>query len=141
MDQPGKVAKPARGQLHRKNEYFPVPVLAWEFGLARRVRPSCPASACSFSALRLNLVLTHGIPPDFRNGVHLYIPPTATGSVPSLSGHEMAYRWRSLSRVRRHRASSLQVRSINGCYLFRYHHGPIDVRFSFPTLTIGMKWL
>ena len=27
-DQPGKVANPARGQLSRKNEYFPVPVLA-----------------------------------------------------------------------------------------------------------------
>ena len=24
MDQPGKVASPARGQLNRKNEYFPV---------------------------------------------------------------------------------------------------------------------
>ena len=27
-DQPGKVANPARGQLNRKNEYFPVPVHA-----------------------------------------------------------------------------------------------------------------
>ena len=24
MDQPGKVASPARGQLNRKNEYFPI---------------------------------------------------------------------------------------------------------------------
>ena len=24
MDQPGKVANPARGQLHRENEYIPV---------------------------------------------------------------------------------------------------------------------
>ena len=28
MDQPGKVASPARGQLNRKNEYFPVSVRA-----------------------------------------------------------------------------------------------------------------
>ena len=28
MDQPGKVANPARGQLNRENEYFPVPVRA-----------------------------------------------------------------------------------------------------------------
>ena len=28
MDQPGKVANPARGQLIRENEYFPVPVRA-----------------------------------------------------------------------------------------------------------------
>ena len=31
MDQPGKVANPPRGQLNRENEYFPVPVRAWEF--------------------------------------------------------------------------------------------------------------
>ena len=36
-------------------------------------------------------------------------PPYAIGSVPSLSGHAIAYRWRSLPpRVRRHRASKLQ---------------------------------
>ena len=28
MDQPGKVANPARGQMNRENEYFPVPVRA-----------------------------------------------------------------------------------------------------------------
>ena len=44
MDQPGKVANPARGQLNRESEYFPVPVRAWEFDLARRVRQSRPAS-------------------------------------------------------------------------------------------------
>ena len=49
MDQPGKVANPARGQLNMEDEYFPVPVRAWEFGLAKRVRPSRPASARSFS--------------------------------------------------------------------------------------------
>ena len=72
-DQPGKVANPARGQLNRENECFPVPVRASEFGLARRVRQSRPASACSFSILRLNLVLTYGIPPESRGGVHLFI--------------------------------------------------------------------
>ena len=34
--------------------------------------------------------------------------PYATGSVPSLSGHAIAYRWRSLPRVRRHGASKPQ---------------------------------
>ena len=38
-------------------------------------------------------------------------PPYAIGSVPSLSGHAVAYRWRSLPRVRRHRASKPQGRS------------------------------
>ena len=28
MDQPGKLANPARGQLNRENEYFPVRVRA-----------------------------------------------------------------------------------------------------------------
>ena len=35
-------------------------------------------------------------------------PQYAIGSVPSLSGHVIAYRWRSLPRVRRHRASKPQ---------------------------------
>ena len=35
-------------------------------------------------------------------------PPYAIGSVPSLSCHANAYRWRSLPRVRRHRASKPQ---------------------------------
>ena len=71
MDQPGKVTSSSGGQPNRENEFSPVPVR--EFGLARRVQPSRPASACSFSILRLNLVLTHGIPPHFHGGVHLFI--------------------------------------------------------------------
>ena len=35
-------------------------------------------------------------------------PPYAIGSVPSLSGHAIAYRWRLLPRVRQHRASKPQ---------------------------------
>ena len=35
-------------------------------------------------------------------------PPYAIGSVPSLSGHVVAYRWCSLPRVRRHRANKPQ---------------------------------
>ena len=52
-------------------------------------------------------MLIYGIPPEFRGGVHMK-PPYAIGSVPSLSGHAVAYRWRSLPRVRRHRASKPQ---------------------------------
>ena len=44
-----------------------------------------------------------------RRHPFIYIkPPYAIGSVPSLSGHTIAYRWRSLPRVRRHRASTPQ---------------------------------
>ena len=73
MDQPGKVANPARGQLNRENEYSPVPVTClriWprETGLAVPSRVSL-----LISMLRLNLVLTYGIPPEFRGDVHLFI--------------------------------------------------------------------
>ena len=37
------------------------------------VRPSRPASACSFFTLRLNLVLTREIHPTFRGGVHMQV--------------------------------------------------------------------
>ena len=39
-------------------------------------------------------------------------PPYAIGSVPSLLGHVIAYRWHSLPRVRRHRASKPQGSSL-----------------------------
>ena len=55
MDQPGKVANPARGQL----------IGLCEMGLAVPSRVSL-----LISILRLNLVLTCGIPPEFRGGVH-----------------------------------------------------------------------
>ena len=71
----------------------------------RQIWPSRLVSACSFSTLRLNLVLTRGIPPDVHGGVHIFLPPHTIGSVPSLSGHAVAYRWRSLPRVRWHKAS------------------------------------
>ena len=58
---------------------------------------------------RLNLVLTRGIPPAFHDGAHILYPSTTIGSIPTLSGYVIiAYRWRSLPRVRRHRASSPQ---------------------------------
>ena len=43
-----------------------------------------------------------------RPPIIYFKPPYAIGSVPSLSGHAIAYRWRSLPRVRRHRASKPQ---------------------------------
>ena len=44
-----------------------------------------------------------------RRRPYIYLkPPYAIGSVPSVSGHAIAYRRRSLPRVRRHRASKPQ---------------------------------
>ena len=87
MYQMGKVANPSRGQLNRENEYFPCPRSRLRIWSREAVQPSRPASARSFSTLRLNhqssiinhqssiiyLVLTHGILPDFRGGVYLFI--------------------------------------------------------------------
>ena len=74
MDQPGKVVNPARGQLSRENSYFPAPYvpenLVSRDGFSRPV-PRQPAD--SPYCIRLNLVLTYGIPPEFRGGVHLFI--------------------------------------------------------------------
>ena len=68
MDQPGKVANPARGQLNKENEYFPVHVRSrlriWSRGTGS-VIPSRVSMLISI-ILRLNLVLTYGIPPEFR---------------------------------------------------------------------------
>ena len=136
MNQPGEIASPARAQVNKDNEYFLVPVRALEFKLAKRVRQSRPASSCSFSKLRLNLVLTHGIPLYFRGGIHVFITPTTIGPVPTLLGHAIAYRWRELPKVRRHRASSPLGSCSNGCCLSRFYHEPLNVRLSFPTPTI-----
>ena len=38
----------------------------------RQISPYRLVSACSFSTLRLNLVLTHGIAPDVHGGVHIF---------------------------------------------------------------------
>ena len=70
-DQPGKVANLARGQLNRKNVFFPCPrsrLRIW----SPETGSAVPSSVSPLiSILRLNLVLTYGILPEFRDGVHL----------------------------------------------------------------------
>ena len=48
------------------------------------------------------------LPSSAAASIYIFRPPYAIGPVPSLSGHAFAYRWRSLPRVRRHRASKCQ---------------------------------
>ena len=92
-----------------KHEYLPVRVRAWEFGLAKRVRQSRPAPACSSPYLGWIWCLLTGFSPSSAAASIIYFkPPYAIGSVPSLSSHAIAYRRRSLPRVRRHRASKPQ---------------------------------
>ena len=73
MDQPGKVANPARGELNREEEENPCS----RSGLGIWSRETCSAIpsriSLLLSILRLILVRTYGIPPDFRGGVHLFV--------------------------------------------------------------------
>ena len=59
-------------------------------------------------------------------------PPYAIGSVPSSSGHAVAYRWRSPPRVRRHMASKPQGSWFRTSAALAGHHGPVNMRLSFP---------
>ena len=107
MDYPGKVANPARGQLNRENN-IPLSPYVPE-NLVSRDDISLPVSrqpahlhtqAESGAYLRDSSRVLRQRP---------YMkPPYAIGSVPGLSGHAIAYRWSSLPRVRRHRASKPQ---------------------------------
>ena len=73
MDQPGKVANPARGQLNRENN-IPCPRACLRIS-SRETGSAVPSRvSLLISILRLNLVLTYGIPPEFRGGVHMKPP-------------------------------------------------------------------
>ena len=57
-----KVANPARGQLNRESKFFPVPVRAIEIWF-RETGSAVPSRvSLLLSILRLNLVLTYGVP-------------------------------------------------------------------------------
>ena len=65
MDQPGKVANPARGQLNRE-KIFSCPRACLRIWF-RETGSAVPSRVSLLvSILRLNLVLTYGIPPEFR---------------------------------------------------------------------------
>ena len=72
MDQPGKVANPTRGQLNKKMN---IPCPRSCLGIWSRETGSAVPSRVNLliPTPRLNLVLTYGIPPEFRGGVHLFI--------------------------------------------------------------------
>ena len=74
MDQPGKVANPARGQLNRRKVNIPLSAFAPENLVSRDGFGSpVPCQPAHLHILRLNLVLTYEIPPEFRSGVHSFI--------------------------------------------------------------------
>ena len=105
-DQRGKVANPARGQLNRENDIPLSPCvpenLVSRDGFGSPV-PRQPAHLHTQAEYGAYLRDSSRVP---RRRPFIYLKsPYAIGSVPSLSGHTIAYRWRSLPRVHRHRAS------------------------------------
>ena len=86
MAQPDMVANPAvRGQLNREKHIISLSSFAPENLLSSETGSAVPS--------RVSLLVPHTqfesgaysrIPPAFRNGVHINIPPTAIGSVSSL---------------------------------------------------------
>ena len=107
MDQPDKVANPARGQLNRENNIPLSPCvpenLVSRDGFSRSV-PRQPSHLHTQAESGAYLRDSSRVP---RRRPFMK-PPYAIGSVPSLSGHAIAYRWRSLPRVRRHKDSKPQ---------------------------------
>ena len=63
-------------------------------------------------------MLTRGIPPNFRGGVHIFIPPSDIGPVPSLSSHAIAYRWCSYRQYAGTEPVVLRVVQVKGGPLF-----------------------
>ena len=96
-------------QLNNRVTYFSLPGLRlriWSREIGSTVTSRVSRS---FSTLRLNQVITHGIPPAPHASVHIYRqPPYAIGSVSSEKGHAIAYRWHSLAGVCQHRARGPQ---------------------------------
>ena len=107
MDQPGKAVNPARGQLNRENNislsaFAPENLVSRE-GFGSPV-PRQPVHLHTQAESGAYLRDSSRVP---RRRPFIYLkPPYAIGLVPRSSGHAVAYQWRSLSRVRRHRASS-----------------------------------
>ena len=105
MDQPGKVANPARGQLNREIislSPFALKNLVSRDGFGSSV-PRQPAHRHTKAESGAFVRDSSRVP---RRRPFIYFkPPYAIGPVPSLSGHATAYRWRALPRVRWHMAS------------------------------------
>ena len=91
MDQPGKVANPARGQLNRENNIPLSPCVTENLvsrdGFSRPV-PRQPAHLHTQAESGAYLRDSSRVPR--RRPMK---PPYAIGSVPSLSGHAIAYRY------------------------------------------------
>ena len=87
MDQPGTGCQSCTWSAEQRKLIFPCPrsrLRIWSSETSSAV-PS--RVSLLVSILRLNLVLTYGIPPEFRGGVHLFILNRHT-----ISGQSRVYR-------------------------------------------------
>ena len=73
-----------------------------------------PVPRLLMSILRLYLVPTYGIPPEFRGGVHFLFKTAIRHRVSPEFYRVTQLRWRSLPRARRHRAGKPQGSSEQG---------------------------
>ena len=73
IDQMGKVANPARGQLNREINISLSTLFAPENLVARDRFGSPVPRQPDHLYTQSESVLTYGIPPEFRGGVHLFI--------------------------------------------------------------------
>ena len=110
MDQPGKVANPARGELNKGKtkslSAFAPENLVSRDGFGSPV-PRQPAHLYNQDESGAYLRDSSRVS---RRRPYIYVkPPNAIGSVPSLWGHAIAYRWSSLPRVRRHRRRTVPL--------------------------------
>ena len=80
------------------------------------------------------VLLTGFLPISEAASIYSSIPPYAIGSVPSLSDLGV----RSLRESAGIGPVALKVVPVTGA-AFAGHHGPINVRLSFPTPTVGAK--
>ena len=109
MDQPGKVANPACGQLTEK-----IDISLFAFAPENLVSRDGFGSLVPRQPAHLHTQAETGAYLRYPSRVRrrrsfIYLKPSyAIGPIPCLSGHAIAYRWRSLPRVRRHRASKAQ---------------------------------
>ena len=130
MNQPGKVANPARGQLNRK-KYIYLSPFAPE-NLVSRDGFGGPVPAHLHTQAQYDAYLRDSSRvPRWRPFIYLKLSYDV-GSVPSISGHAISYRRGLLPRVRRHRASEPQGSFERVMPCLAGHHGPINIRLSLP---------
>ena len=147
MDQPGKVANPARGQLNMENENSPVPVRSTCLRIWSRETSSVVPSRVSSLILHTQAesgAYSRDSSRFPRRGPFIY-----------LNRHTSLGQCLLFYRVTQLRTKDVYCRestgtgpvvlkvvpiTTNGCCHFAGHHGPINMRLSFPTPTIGMKW-